>query len=46
VSSSIGQFVAIAAIVWKKPQPTVDSAITMRGLYRSASIPPGTCMKA
>ena len=28
------------------PQKTVASAITMRGLYLSASMPPGICMTA
>ena len=38
--------VEAAAMAWKKPQPTVAAAITMRGLNRSASMPPGTCMNA
>ena len=42
----MGQLVATAAIAWNAPQKIVANAITIRGLKRSASMPPGICINA
>jgi hypothetical protein len=42
----MNELVEAAAMAWKEPQPIVASVITIRGLNRSASMPPGTCISA